>query len=164
MTAKPSNQPRPDDKRVADAEPAGKVLRMLPCKLTAQEATQRGEELAASITNTAELNAAFELVKGDWKKRIGQAELKTQTLAAVVTSKREDREVECTEWRDYQKNLVYIARDDTNQVVDTRQMTTKERQPYLAEQAAAKEAAGKKENGKEAAPAKAKAAGAGAGK
>lgn len=97
------------------------------CKLTAEEAQSRGQDLAAAITRAQSAEA---------RKRAAAAEVKAEketveALREVVYHQQEERLLDCRKVLCFDTGLCTIYHPITNDVLFTRPISTDERQPYL---------------------------------
>jgi hypothetical protein len=108
-----------------------KVKRALPFKLTDEEKARKAE---AAANLNEELEAAVAAKKVEVEKHTvkikGLTNKISNTLKAIQTGE-ERKEVQCTEVKNFEKNLVeYVFK---GQVLETREMTAEDRQLTLAD-------------------------------
>jgi len=108
-----------------------KVSQVLICDLTNDEQRERGLQLANALADGRKLTDDKKAVINDFKARELEMATRVNQLEQVVSTRREYREVECTEWRDYKAGKVYVVRDDLGTIAETRGMTPSERQQQL---------------------------------
>ncbi|RIL03121.1 MAG: hypothetical protein DCC71_15430 [Proteobacteria bacterium] len=103
----------------------------LPCPLTDDEVRQRGELLAMTLAEIAEIEEEFALerqrIRGEIKRRRERA----RGLTGEVSTRTEIREVACVRRILPDDERVEIVRVDTGEVVRTRPLTPEERQEAL---------------------------------
>jgi hypothetical protein len=113
---------------VADEQ---KISRYLYCDLTLEEQRERGL-LLANITNDIDsLKDEVKRVTGEYKTKILEAEQRAGQVKTMVLTRREQRDVVCTQFFNVKRSEVYVVRDDLNVIVETRSMTDRERQLHL---------------------------------
>ena len=123
-----------DQQLLANATPAEeKTTEILPCDLTVDEQVERGQQLVQAMAEKAKLIADKKTIANEFKQRELEAETKIGMIQKVVSERREYRDIECTEFRDYKAGKVFVVRDDLGTIVHTRQMTQYERQQLLPE-------------------------------
>jgi hypothetical protein len=114
-----------------DATAGDKVIRFLPCDLSPDEVRERGEHLVTELAKRDDVTDEIKRVTTELKAKVLDLDTKTMALRNAVSTRREHREVQCTEWRDFKKAQVYVVRDDLGSITETRPMTQKERQRAL---------------------------------
>jgi len=120
------------ERALLEATPAEqKVSRLLMCDLTPDEQRERGLALANLAQEIEGLQAEQKRVMGEYKTRILEAQTRHAATKQAVLTRREHREVTCTEHYDYKKGLVYVVRDDLGLITENRPMTATERQRPL---------------------------------
>lgn len=108
-----------------------KTARYLYCDLTPEEQRERGE-LLANISNEIDtLEDEAKRVAGEFKTRILETRSRYSIVKSAVLTRREEREVICTEHLNTKRGEVYTVRDDLGTIVDARVMTDRERQLHL---------------------------------
>jgi hypothetical protein len=105
--------------------------RTLPVKLDDVERKAKALELARVIKEKSDLEESLSRLSNNMKIEIKTRSLKISMLAEIVDSGIERREVECFERQDREKLIVEIVRCDTQEVIQTREMTPNERQLVL---------------------------------
>lgn len=108
-----------------------KTTRKLPVQLTEEEIQQRSQALAGNLKKTDVLKEEKKASTSEFKARIDACNDITKKLAEIITSGKEDRDVECEMIKDFKRNTVTITRTDTGEVVDERPMTEDERQEKM---------------------------------
>jgi hypothetical protein len=108
-----------------------KTTRYLLCDLTEDEQRERGLLLANIANEIDTLKAEQKRVAGEFKTKIEETESRAGSVRVMVLTRREHREVICTEHFNTKRGEVYTVRDDLNQIVDARPMTDRERQLHL---------------------------------
>jgi hypothetical protein len=122
-----------DAEKLEGCEVGNKLLRQLLADLNNDEVRQTGEALAHALSKEAAINSELERVKNDFKTRLVEIKTRIQNLARAVSTRREQHQVECTEYLDFKKGLVYVVRDDLGRITETRELTARERQQKLPE-------------------------------
>lgn len=105
--------------------------KLLPCKLTEVEKVTRGRELASRMEDREQVQMHAEEAKSEFKAQIQAHEAVIDQLKRIVLDGSERREIECMYHKDYENNTVLTIRTDTGEEVDSRRMTTEERQEML---------------------------------
>mgnify|MGYP001560173403 CR=1 FL=1 len=106
-------------------------LRYLDCVLTDDELRQRGAKLAQVTTEIA-TEADHQKAVRDSQRSVMTALLAKQSeLAAQINRGREVREVEVVTYADHARGLAMDVREDTGEVVLTRDLVGAERQQPL---------------------------------
>lgn len=111
-----------------------KVSRSLPCELTLDEQRERGLQLANIASDISLLELQLKHVTSEFKTKIQDKENQFGTVQSAVQTRREYRDVTCTEFVSIRQNVVYIVRDDLGTIVDNRPISQKERQRMLPTQ------------------------------
>lgn len=119
------------EKALAGTKPGNKVTETLMCDLTPDEQRERGEQLAHKLNEKSRLEEEMKAQASGFKTKIKEAENQAVKLKNAVSTKRELRDVQCTEHYDYQRKRVLIVRDDTGVIARERGMTTDEIQRSL---------------------------------
>jgi hypothetical protein len=94
----------------------------------------RARQRLANISN--EIDAHEEEAKriaGEFKTKILEVKTRYGFVKTSVLTRREHREVICTEHFNTKRGEVYVVRDDLGTIVDARVMTDRERQLHLPE-------------------------------
>ena len=111
------------------AEPTGeKETRELDCALTDAEVRKRAQEFAGLHERREKVEAKLAKVRKQYKDHLGGLSSKFGSLAKVIASGVEKREVRCSWWRHWPSSTVQLRRDDTGEVLESRTMTTEEKQ------------------------------------
>jgi hypothetical protein len=113
------------------------ILKTLEVRLTEEEVAASAQELAAALTKRADLEARKKSVTAAIKGEIETIDAQACLLTRRVATRRDWREVECTEEPDYRRGEVRVVRCDTLETVTVRTMTARERQMELDERAPA---------------------------
>lgn len=112
-------------------ESTSPFVERLPCTLSSQEKELKAVELARTVTNRDALAYEKSLAAQRYAKQIKTAERRIGDLAEEVRSGIEYREVQVTERRDFDRNVVEIIRLDTKEVCGQRAMRAEERQAEM---------------------------------
>lgn len=103
-----------------------KVKRKLTFKLTEEEFADKGRKAGQIGAELRKLEDEFASVKKGWSEKLTAKEEALNSLLNVIHSGEEQRDVDCTEQRDYSKNVVrYVVGGKTH---EERAMTESERQ------------------------------------
>lgn len=86
------------------------------------------ERIAEALGEKKQVKAEAKLATSDHRTRINELDKEMETLREQVATSKELRSVSVVEHKDYRRNVVEIARADTREVVETREMTVEERQ------------------------------------
>jgi hypothetical protein len=108
------------------------ITKFLRYEFTPEELQAKGKELAEQHDKRARLEEEFEAVKAQFKERTATIERDSGKLSRQITSGFEMRDIECAcQWNIPVNGRVRIARKDTGEVVEERDMTSIERQEEL---------------------------------
>lgn len=107
------------------------MYRNLPCDLTENEIATYSQELTKITSTQAEIEAEKKEVMSDFTAKLNKCLADARVLARKITTKKEDRHIECDLDFDYVKGIVYTVRCDTGKTIDQRKITDDERQEYL---------------------------------
>lgn len=122
------------DKKATKIEGAGKPYKKdVPCGLSDDAKKGKLERIAEALGDKKEVKAAMKLATSEHRTRINELDKEMEVLREQVATGKELRSVSVVERKDYRKNLVEILRVDTRDVVETREMTTEERQETFPE-------------------------------
>jgi hypothetical protein len=114
---------------------SNKILtKQLHVRLTEEEVKAKGEELARTVAEKSKLDHEKKKIVGDYNGQIKTLENKIFTLATVVETGKELRDVPVKKELDAKRNICRIIRTDTFELVETRPMTPEERQTELWEE------------------------------
>ena len=114
-----------------EANPPKRVVLTLAVKLTDAEIQAKGQELVDAIAEERTLKAKKKLSADNYKAQIELSHQEQDRLATLISTKSEQRDVECVECYEFQTNTVSTTRTDTGEIISTRAMTRAERQPML---------------------------------
>ena len=103
----------------------------LSCDLTDSEIQNYSNELARVTSEQAEIEAEKKEVLSDFTAKLNKCVADSRVLARKVTTRKEERQVECDYEYDYAKGLVFIVRTDTGVTISQRKLTDDERQERL---------------------------------
>lgn len=103
----------------------------LPCDLTNEEVAAYSNELAKITSMQAEIEAEKKEVLSDFTAKLNKCLADARVLARKITTRKEDRSIECEQEYDYSKGMVYTVRTDTGVTIDQRKMRDDERQDRL---------------------------------
>lgn len=108
-----------------------KVSKHLSCLLSDQEIRTMGQELARANAQKDEAEERKKAVDAQLKSEIESHATRSASLARTINNGYQYKDVECVMRFDYVTNTVTTVRTDTGAVIDTRAMTTEERQVEL---------------------------------
>lgn len=115
---------------VAPATPAA-FKRELECELTDDDLLIKLSELTSKLTEKDSVEQELKEVSAGYKGRIKTLDREIHSLTRVVTKRQEARPVECRELFNFDGYVVQIMRLDTEEIIETRTMTQRERQQSL---------------------------------
>lgn len=107
------------------------IYKSLPCDLTREELATYSEELAKVTARQAEIENEKKEVLSDFTAKLNKCVSDARMFARKITTRKEDREVECNLEFDYKSRNVFTVRTDTFTTIDQRKMTDDERQERL---------------------------------
>jgi hypothetical protein len=107
------------------------IYKTLPCELTRDEITTYSEELAKITAKQAEIENEKKEVLSDFTAKLNKCVSDARMFARKITTRKEDREVECNMEFDYKTGNVFTVRTDTFTTIDQRKMTDDDRQERL---------------------------------
>jgi uncharacterized coiled-coil DUF342 family protein len=102
--------------------------RRLPVRLTRDEYDAKAQELTAKLMQVADLESDLAEMSKSMREKIKEENGNIKRLTTIVRSRQEDRDVECYEYRDSDRMIVQVIRQDTSEIVETRPMSASERQ------------------------------------
>ena len=108
-----------------------KTTKRLPVQLTPEEKQERGEQLAASVEQTAALREEKKASTAEITSKIKLSTEITRKLSRIIASGTEDRDVECDATKDFERKTVTTYRSDTGEQVDQRPMSAEELQEEM---------------------------------
>lgn len=106
----------------------------LPVHLTTDELLTRAEGLAKAITERDVHVAAAKAAASSAKAKTDLLEKEVSRLATIVKERREDRPVDVTDIRNWERRTIDTIRLDTGEVVGYRSMTAAEKNGDLFEE------------------------------
>jgi hypothetical protein len=115
-----------------------KITRLLPVRLTAKEAEERAQSLAATKLEIDRLSVECKVVNANFKDQLKGLGEQLRRLANVVKAGEEQRDVACEVTLDFTEGNYYVLRLDTGEFMDTRPLTEGERQLNLPQAEKAK--------------------------
>lgn len=107
------------------------TIRTLVCELTTEEIAAYSQELATITSLEAEVEAEKKEKMSDFTAKLNKCAADRRMLARKITTKKEDRQVECDWEFDYPKGKAYLIRLDTGVTIDSRPLSDEERQQRL---------------------------------
>lgn len=107
------------------------LWKTLSCDLTGEEVNTYSQELASVTTEQAEIEAEKKDILSSFTARLNKCAADRIVLARKITTKKEDRQVECDLDFDYAKGMVYTVRTDTGVTIAQRKLSEDERQQWL---------------------------------
>ena len=105
------------------------VMHEVTFELTSEEISARARDAAETQHEMNEAEARFAEMKQNHKNHVGALEGRTRDLLRAIRRGTEQRVVECSEVKDYRRNIVEYMHGD--QIVDERPMLSEERQAEL---------------------------------
>ncbi len=103
----------------------------LPVRLNEEELRQKGDELAATCQEISHETADQETIKRQLKAKLAELEARRDNLAALVSSKRDYRDVEVSYRLGDDGTKVQETRIDTGEILIVRAAQDLERQGHL---------------------------------
>lgn len=107
------------------------TIKTLSCELTTEEIAAYSNELATITSLEAEIEAEKKEKVSDYKAKLDKCAADRRVLARKITTRKEDRQIECDWELDYPKGMAYLVRLDTGVTVEQRKLTEEERQQRL---------------------------------
>lgn len=107
------------------------TIRTLSVELTTEEIAAYSNELATITSMEAEVEAEKKEKMSDFTAKLNKCAADRRMLARKITTRKEDRQVECDWEFDYPKGKAYLIRLDTGVTIDSRPLTDDERQQRL---------------------------------
>lgn len=107
------------------------LWKTLSCDLLPEEVATYSQELAIITTEQSEIEAEKKEVMSTFTARLNKCIADGRVLARKITTRKEDRQVECDLEFDYAKGMVYTVRLDTGVTISQRKLTDDERQERL---------------------------------
>ena len=104
------------------------ITRDLPVHLTADEQRLKGEQLAKLHSDRRHAESEKSRMAAEFTGKLKALDQQINDLADQVKECREIREVECHEHKDHTAGFVYLIRDDTGEIVESRAIRPDERQ------------------------------------
>jgi uncharacterized protein YifE (UPF0438 family) len=104
----------------------------LPCALNEEELSAKGQELARKVGEISRLEADLKSLSSGYKTEIKKLAVETTALVREIGERREYREVEVEEFKNYAEGIVIKRRLDTYEEIGHRRMRPDERQQKLA--------------------------------
>ena len=105
--------------------------RVLPCVLDTREKLEFGKRLASCLAEKSELEDEKKTVVAGYKVKIDTKENEIYRLRRCVETGIENRSVRCQVIVDPRRMKVRVVREDTGELVQERDATKQELQPYL---------------------------------
>ena len=112
--------------------------RLLPVKLTKAELASREHEVTEMLTAIVVKKGELATWSAPLRSEISELNASVEEMRAEHASGEQKRQVRCMEEKDYRANVVNVRRIDTRVVVETREMTTEERETQFPFPGAAK--------------------------
>ena len=107
------------------------MCKSLSCDLTTEEINTYSQELASITTEQSEIEGEKKEIMSTFTARLNKCIADGRVLARKITTRKEDRQVECDLNFDYAKGMVYTIRTDTGVTIGQRKLTDDERQQWL---------------------------------
>jgi hypothetical protein len=99
------------------------ITEILPVPLTDAEYKEFGILVSRANQEIAQAEDELKSVKSQYKSRIDSAEARRNEYAAIINAGHQQRQVECTLFKDFRDNTISLIRGDTGEVVRTRTMS-----------------------------------------
>lgn len=103
----------------------------LPCELDDREVKLKADELARELKNYGEIEKAKAAASSAYATKLKASRALVDTLATMVRTGVEFREIGCTERKSVAASTVEVIRMDTGEVVRARPMEPHEKQAEL---------------------------------
>ena len=103
----------------------------LKCVLSKEEVAVAANDLAKLLDDSQALESGLASVKADFKAKLEKCEADTRIKQRLVRDKYEHRYVDCNVEYNYSTLKVKIARKDTGEIIEERNMTMGERQTTM---------------------------------
>lgn len=103
----------------------------LPVRLTTDELLLRGDEMAKKLRDAAEIEVEMKAAAAKSKAELGKVQAEIALLARVVRDKKEYRDVEVFEVKNFERLTMETYRRDTGEFVASRALTPYERNEPL---------------------------------
>ena len=107
------------------------MYKSFSCDLTTEEINTYSQELASITTEQSEIEGEKKEIMSTFTARLNKCIADGRVLARKITTRKEDRQVECDLDFDYAKGMVYTIRTDTGVTIGQRKLTDDERQQWL---------------------------------
>lgn len=104
----------------------------LPCTLTLEEREKKGRELADLMAEKDRLEDAKKGAADQFKGQITTVENNCRGVYLVIRQGYEMREVECRRVQDWDRKTVEVIREDTGELISTREMNQTEVKEFEA--------------------------------
>ncbi len=105
--------------------------RPLPVQLTQEETAKKGEELALLYQQRRALEERKKDSVGLINGQLKIIEEEMASLFKAISAGEEDRDVDCSNNKDFDKGIVNFYRTDTGELLESREMTDQERQAEM---------------------------------
>lgn len=106
----------------------GRGLEMLPVKLEDPELLLRAKRIGEVHQELRVHQAEAEQVKKELRKAEAELELEREKLAHMLLTGAEQRSVKVEAWADFERDVFFVIRLDTREVVEERKLKPEERQ------------------------------------
>lgn len=113
------------------AMPPRRFDEMLPCGLTDDELRERADELVKVLGTVDSIKVEKKATVDQFKARIQIQEERARELRQAISTKREDRSVECVESFELRLGVARTTRTDTGEQIRERALRQSELQPTL---------------------------------
>lgn len=107
-------------------------MRYLSVQLTEKEWSERAEQLAAVCANIDEVASRKKKLNSELKAEDDELQASRKKLSDAVHSHTESRDVECQWQKNIERQMAYLVRYDTGEVIEMRALTTAELQLDLS--------------------------------
>lgn len=111
-----------------DKTESPKFKKAVPVKLKAGEKESKNDRIVEALGERKEVKAEMKLATSQHRTRINELDKEIETLREQINGGQELREVDCVNVKDFRNNVVKTLRVDTRETIETREMTSDERQ------------------------------------
>jgi hypothetical protein len=109
------------------------LTRKLPCQLTGDEEIQKSQEIARAIEDLSKRRDQKKAAASMYRSQMDEVEAKLAELSHEIATHTTERAVDCMVKPDWRSGKVDLIRVDTGEVVESKVMTSAERQKNFAE-------------------------------
>jgi len=120
-----------DKKKVKTTIEKSHQTNTLKCQFTEVELKELSQTMAQTVKNLTQRQAEKKKFVKELDGDIARDENEVQKLSVKITDGYEMRAVKCTMIKDFKTGFITVTRDDTSEVIKTREMDEDERQMKL---------------------------------